>query len=90
MIILMIVLPLQLFVALDAEVHAELKMGQSFLVRTVSFMAAHAVERDILVPRVYCRFSYRVRRMMREVVTGTAKGNDVLLIQQEDVIGGMR
>jgi hypothetical protein len=86
MIILMIVLPLQLFVALDAEIHAELKVGQSFLVRTVSFMAAHAVERQILVPRIYCRFSYGVRRMMREVMARSAERNDVLLIQQEDII----
>jgi hypothetical protein len=90
MIILMIALPLQLFVALDAEIHAELKVGQSFLIRSMRFMAAQAVERQVLVPRVYCLFSYRVRRMMREVVTGTAKGNDVRLIQQENIIGGMR
>jgi hypothetical protein len=86
----MIALPLQLFVALDAEIHAELKVGQAFLVRSVRFMAAQAVDREVLVPLVYCLFSYRVGRMMREIVTGTAESNDVRPIQQEDIIGGMR
>jgi hypothetical protein len=88
--ILMIVLPLQLFMALDAEVHAELKVGQAFLVRSVRFVAAQAVEREVLVPRVYRLYSYRVRRMMREIVTGTAEIIDIHIIQQEDIIGGMR
>jgi hypothetical protein len=88
--ILMIVLPLQLFMALDAEVHAELKVGQAFLVRSVRFVAAQAVEREILVPLVYHLYSYRMRRMTREIVTGIAESIDIRITQQKDIIGGMR
>lgn len=87
--VLIIALPLQLFVTLDAKIHAELKVGEAFLIRSVGSVAAQAVNRKVLIPRINRLLPDRVRRMFREVMAVAAQLDD-RLVQQQDRVGCVR
>jgi hypothetical protein len=77
-------------VTLNTEFRAELKVGHTLVFIPVRLVAAHAVERYILVPRIYRFYSYRMRRMLRKVVALGADFYHSRLGQEQDRIGGMR
>jgi hypothetical protein len=86
----MIVLPLQLFITLDTKFHAKWEMGQTFIAGPVRLVTAHAIEREVLIPRIYRFYSYWVRRMLRKVVALRADIYHGRLGKQQDSVGSMR
>lgn len=82
--------PLEFFVALEAKVHFYVVVRQTFELRAVGPMTTCAIHRQILVSLVDHFLANRVSGMFLPVVTSSAQIDRSRVIQQKDVIGGMR
>src|SRR3990172_4806332 len=84
---LRIALPLVLFVALHAEVHLEVVVGEALELRPVRPMTARAVNGDVPVPLVDHFFADRMRGVLLPFVAGPAEVEQTRVVEQENAVG---
>jgi len=81
--------PLKIYVALGAHVSDYRRINKIFILGAVGPVTGQALHGQVLVPRVYDLFAYRVRRVLLPVMTRPAEIYDRRLFQQETVVRGM-